>query len=190
METKKIEALEAVIADLEINESELTNWLNNRGKDKTGLIPTELPLVYRRKNEFEVWDGLDLNRKDELWGIQLTSGVMVALKCGERNNVSKATWDEVRKFTLKMRFNGKCGFLPSKYALERHWGAEEETKFEATVEVLQENKIEADGYWGGIWCSETCNPSNAYYFMLKSSYGDWGNKNYTYCHDRVAIDFD
>ena len=50
METKKIDALEAVIADLEISESELTNWFNNRGRDKTGLIPTELPLVYRRKN--------------------------------------------------------------------------------------------------------------------------------------------
>lgn len=125
METKKIEALEAVIADLEISESELTNWFNNRGKDKAGLIPTELPLVYRRENEFEVLDGLDLSRKDELWGIQLTSGVMVALKCGAGNNVSKTTWDEVKKFVEKMCLNGKSGFLPSKDVLKEHWGAEE-----------------------------------------------------------------
>lgn len=51
MKTNKINALEAVIAALEISENELTNWFNNRGKDKTGLIPTELPLVYRRGNE-------------------------------------------------------------------------------------------------------------------------------------------
>ena len=74
MKTNKINALEAVIAALEISENELTNWFNNRGKDKTGLIPTELPLVYRRGNELTVENGLNLGRKSELWGIQLLSG--------------------------------------------------------------------------------------------------------------------
>ena len=67
MKTNKINALEAVIAALEISENELTNWFNNRGKDKTGLIPTELPLVYRRGNELTVENGLNLSRKHELW---------------------------------------------------------------------------------------------------------------------------
>ena len=113
MKTNKINALEAVIAALEISENELTNWFNNRGKDKTGLIPTELPLVYRRGNELTVENGLNLSRKSELWGIQLLSGVMVALTCGPGNNVSDTTWGEVKKFAEKMRLNGKPGFLPS-----------------------------------------------------------------------------
>ena len=189
MKTNKINALEAVIAALEISENELTNWFNNRGKDKTGLIPTELPLVYRRGNVLTVENGLNLNRKHELWGIQLLSGVMVALICGPGNNVSDTTWGEVKKFAEKMRLNGKPGFLPSKDVLKEHWGTEEQTRFTATVKVLKENEIAADGYWGCIWCSEGYSPDYAYYFGLRNGYSDWDGKTNTNYHDRVALAF-
>ena len=189
MKTNKINALEAVIAALEISENELTNWFNNRGKDKTGLIPTELPLVYRRGNELTVENGLNLSRKSELWGIQLLSGVMVALTCGSGNNVSDTTWGKVKKFAEKMRLNGKPGFLPSKDVLKEHWGTEEQTRFTATVKVLKENEIAADGYWGCIWCSEAYDPGNAFYFSLKSGNGGWDGKNDTGSNDRVALAF-
>ena len=189
MKTNKINALEAVIAALEISESELAKWFNNRGKDKTGLIPTELPLVYRRGNELTVENGLNLSRKSELWGIQLLSGVMVALTCGSGNNVSETTWDEVKKFAEKMTFNGKPGILPSKDVLKKHWGNKEEAKFAATVEVLEENEIGADGYRGCIWCSEEYGPGIAYDFHLKSGYYGWGTKYDTISSDRVALAF-
>ena len=189
MKTNKINALEAVIAALEISENELTNWFNNRGKDKTGLIPTELPLVYRRGNELTVENGLNLSRKSELWGIQLLSGVMVALTCGPGNNVSDTTWGEVKKFAEKMRLNGKPGFLPSKDVLKEHWGTEEQTRFTATVKVLKENEIAADGYWGCIWCSEAYAPGNAYCFGLGSGSNDWDSKDFTNDYDRVALAF-
>ena len=189
MKTNKINALEAVIAALEISENELTNWFNNRGKDKTGLIPTELPLVYRRGNELTVENGLNLSRKSELWGIQLLSGVMVALTCGPGNNVSDTTWGEVKKFAEKMRLNGKPGFLPSKDVLKEHWGTEEQTRFTATVKVLKENEIAADGYWGCIWCSEDYTPYDAYFFNLRNGYDDWDTKTYTDSYDRVALAF-
>ena len=187
MKTNKINALEAVIAALEISENELTNWFNNRGKDKTGLIPTELPLVYRRGNVLTVENGLNLSRKHELWGIQLLSGVMVALACRSGNNVSDTIWNEVKKFAEKMRLNGKPGFLPSKGVLKEHWGGMEEAKFIATVEILKENEIAADGYWGCIWCSEEYGPSGADYFNLRDGYSGWGYKNYTNNNDRVAL---
>ena len=189
MKTNKINALEAVIAALEISENELTNWFNNRGKDKTGLIPTELPLVYRRGNELTVENGLNLSRKSELWGIQLLSGVMVALTCGSGNNVSDTTWGKVKKFAEKMRLNGKPGFLPSKDVLNKHWGGMEEAKFIATVEILKENEIAADGYWGCIWCSEACNPRSACYFVLRNGRNVWNGKNLTFNNDRVALAF-
>ena len=189
MKTNKINALEAVIAALEISENELTNWFNNRGKDKTGLIPTELPLVYRRGNELTVENGLNLSRKSELWGIQLLSGVMVALTCGSGNNVSDTTWGKVKKFAEKMRLNGKPGFLPSKDVLNKHWGGMEEAKFIATVEILKENEIAADGYWGCIWCSEGYTPGSAYYFILKSGGSGWDYKGDTNGNDRVALAF-
>ena len=189
MKTNKINALEAVIAALEISESELAKWFNNRGKDKTGLIPTELPLVYRRGNELTVENGLNLSRKSELWGIQLLSGVMVALTCGSGNNVSETTWGKVKKFAEKMTFNGKLGVLPSQDVLKKHWSNKEEAKFAATVEVLEENEIGADGYRGCIWCSEGYNPDDAYYFSLKNGLNDWDGKYTTYGSDRVALAF-
>ena len=189
MKTNKINALEAVIAALEISESELAKWFNNRGKDKTGLIPTELPLVYRRGNELTVENGLNLSHKSELWGIQLLSGVMVALTCGSGNNVSETTWGKVKKFAEKMTFNGKPGVLPSQDVLKKHWSNKEEAKFAATVEVLEENEIGADGYRGCIWCSEVCNPHNAYYFSLGNGASGWGTKHDTNDLDRVALAF-
>ena len=188
METK-FEKLEKLISELNISESELAKWFNNRGKDKTGLIPTELPLVYRRGNELTVENGLNLSRKSELWGIQLLSGVMVALTCGSGNNVSDTTWGKVKKFAEKMRLNGKPGFLPSKGVLKEHWGGMEEAKFIATVEILKENEIAADGYWGCIWCSEECGPDNAYSFRLKDGLNGWLNKYNTNGYDRVALAF-
>ena len=122
-------------------------------------------------------------------GIQLLSGVMVALTCGSGNNVSDTTWGKVKKFAEKMRLNGKPGFLPSKGVLKEHWGGMEEAKFIATVEILKENEIAADGYWGCIWCSEGYNPANDYYFSLKDGNNDWGNKLNTNGNDRVALAF-
>ena len=189
MKTNKINALEAVIAALEISESELAKWFNNRSKSPAGLIPTELPLVYRRGNELTVENGLNLSRKSELWGIQLLSGVMVALTCGSGNNVSDTTWGKVKKFAEKMTFNGKPGILPSKDVLKKHWGNKEEAKFAATVEVLEENEIGADGYRGCIWCSEGYYPGSAYWFILEDGDNVWTTKNNTTSNDRVALAF-
>ena len=191
MKTNKINALETVIATLEISESELANWFNNRGKDKIGLIPTELPLVYRRGNELTVENGLDLSRKSELWGIQLWSGVMVALTCGSGNGngVSKIWMDNVKNFAEKMRLNGKPGFLPSQDVLGEYWGNKEYTRFTATVEILRENDIEADGYLGYLWCSEMCGLTDAYCFDLLSGDTYWEQKKTTNGTFRVALAF-
>ena len=186
METK-FEKLEKVLSELNISDKELIDWFNNRGKDKTGLIPTELPLVYRRGNELTVENGLNLSRKSELWGIQLLSGVMVALTCGSGNNVSDTTWGKVKKFAEKMRLNGKPGFLPSKGVLKEHWGGMEEAKFIATVEILKENEIAADGYWGCIWCSEVYDCHNACFFGLRYGGKGWCPK--TYINKRIAVAF-
>ena len=188
METK-FEKLEKVLSELNISDKELIDWFNNRGKDKTGLIPTELPLVYRRGNELTVENGLNLSRKNELWGIQLLSGVMVALQRGPGNNISPATWEEVKKFAEKMRFKGKPGFLPSQDVLNKHWGKAEREKFTITIAVLKENNINADGYRGCIWCSEEYSPDGAYYFSLNYGSRDWIDKYVTNVDDRVALAF-
>ena len=188
METK-FEKLEKVLSELNISDKELINWVNNRSKSPAGLIPTELPLVYRRGNELTVENGLNLSHKSELWGIQLLSGVMVALTCGSGNNVSETTWGKVKKFAEKMTFNGKPGVLPSQDVLKKHWSNKEEAKFAATVEVLEENEIEADGYRVCIWCSEVYYRAGAFCFNLENGYRGWGHKDDTNIDDRVALAF-
>ena len=206
MKKEQIQALEDFVASLGVSQAELKNWVNAReGKNeliltgvkncvnthecKKGFIPTELPLVYRKGTEFTVENGLNLSRKDELWGIQLLSGVMIALTCGSGNNVSETTWGKVKKFAEKMSLNGKAGFLPSKGVLKKHWGTEEQTRFTATVKVLKENEIEADGYLGSIWCSEEYYPGDAYCFTLDGGYIDWGIGCLILTHDRIALAF-
>ena len=186
MITNKFAALEAFMSAQGITKSELMDWINGRG---TEVIPTELPLVYRRGNKLTVENGLNLSRRSELWGIQLLSGVMVALKCGPGNNVSSPTWENVKSFAEKMRFEGMPCFLPSKNALKEHWGNEEEAKFVATVDVLEKNEIEADGYRGCIWCSEEYCPYGAYCFSLDFGINGWGIKGYTRSNNRVALAF-
>ena len=188
METK-FEKLEKVLSELNISDKELMNWVNNRSKSPAGLIPTALPLVYRRGNELTVENGLNLSRKSELWGIQLLSGVMVALTCGSGNNVSDTTWGKVKKFAEKMTFNGKPGILPSKDVLNKHWSNEEREKYATTIAVLKENGIDADGYQGCIWCSEVYYPSNAYCFYLGYGLSVWYIKGSTNNNDRVALAF-
>ena len=186
MITNKFAALEAFMSAQGITNSELMDWINGRG---TEVIPTELPLVYRRGNKLTVENGLNLSRRSELWGIQLLSGVMVALKCGPGNNVSSPTWENVKSFAEKMRFEGMPCFLPSKNALKEHWGNEEEAKFVATVDVLEKNEIEADGYWGTFWCSEECFPHLVYYFRLRNCHDDRSRKDTVHDYARVALAF-
>ena len=65
----------------------------------------------------------------------------------------------------------------------------EEAKFIATVEILKENEIAADGYWGCIWCSEEYTPDSAGCFSLGSGYNGWYGKYGTDGSDRVALAF-
>ena len=151
------------------------------------LIPTALPLVYRRGNVLTVENGLNLNRKHELRGIQLLSGVMVALQRAPGNNISSATRKNVKRFAETMTFNGKPGFLPSQDVLNKHRGNAEREKYAATIAVLKESGIEADGYQGCIWCSEVYDCYNACFFGLRYGGKSWYPK--TYINKRIAVAF-
>ena len=153
------------------------------------LIPTALPLVYRRGNVLTVENGLNLNRKHELRSIQLLSGVMVALQRAPGNNISSATRKNVKRFAETITFNGKPGFLPSQDVLNKHWNNEEREKYATTIAVLKENGIDADGYQGCIWCSEVSSPLTACCFSLNSGGSGWDGKNGTGIYDRVALAF-
>lgn len=149
MTTNKFAALEAFMSAQGITKSELMDWINGRGKE---IIPTELPIVYRQRNELIVEKGLDLNRKSEVWGIQLLSGVTVALCCESATHYQHAAM-----LAYNLHFKGMPGSLPCLAALvdrmrdpNKTW---EINAFNATVKILSQNGIEADNYGGNTWCS-------------------------------------
>ena len=59
------------------------------------FIKTPLDVVYEKDSVFYILAGLDLNRKDEVWGFKLTSGICV--EKGLRQN----TWHDAKNKTKK-----------------------------------------------------------------------------------------
>ena len=183
---KRFEKLEKLISELEISNSELIEWVNTRVKND--LIPTALPLVYRQGQVFTIESGLNPNRRNELWGIQLCSGIMIALKCGPENNVPSISWGNVKKFAKQMVFNGKQGSLPHPNVLKKNWESNKEALI-ATTNVLNDNNINADSCIGCIWCIEDYGPTNASFFNLDSAYISWAPKVSRSKFKRIAVSF-
>ena len=192
---EKFEKLEKVLSELNISDKELINWVNNRSKNVankvntpnknvTNLIPTELPVVYRRGTKLDIAKGLDLNYKDDVWGIQLLSGVMISLRY---EHVYQKKSDIIWTIS-KMRFRNRRVYLPSKNVLEKYWGTEEKAKFDATANVLRENGYwHASSYSGMILCSEEPDSYTAYYFDLTSGQTMRGSTEQPYGDIRVAF---
>ncbi len=151
--------------------------------EKTYLIPTELSLVYCQGNLLTVEDGLNLSRKDELWGIRLMSGVMIALNLGGH------TWYNSKLFANTMFFNGKYGSLPTTDILKKYWSWEEKKKYENTANVLRNNGISVAKYRGCIWCSEEGPIDYAYYFSLRFGCMDLGRVDKNSTSDRIGLLF-
>lgn len=94
-----------------------------------------------------------------------------------------------QKFAEKMTFNGKPGVLPSIDVLKNIGAIRKKQNLRQRLKFLEENEIEADGYWGCIWCSEEYCPYGAYCFSLDFGINGWGIKGYTRSNNRVALNF-
>ena len=92
---------------------------------ETNLIETTLPLVYCKKNEFYVLNGLNLERKNELWGIDLSPNCLLSLtKMLNSNDSPIKNKADVQKYVKSMIFKGKYGSLPSAELLGKIWNKE------------------------------------------------------------------
>lgn len=95
--------------------------------------------------------GFDLRLKRKVWGIQLLSGVMVALCCE-----SEMYCQNAEVFAHNLHFKGMPGALPRLATLvdrmrdsNKVW---EKNAFNATVKILNQNGIKAENYGGNTWC--------------------------------------
>lgn len=192
MKTSKTELLELFVQQIGLSEEELQKWFNNRSVKLTSavpepeIIPTPLALVYKKDNDLSILPGLDLARKDELWGIRLQNGTLVALECG---SLQETDWDTTKQYVSSLRLNGSIGKMPSHYTLLRTWGDNEESLFKKTVKILEKNQISADGYWGSLWCEKEPDAASAYFIYLGTGDVVPTFKNMTKKNDRVAVEF-
>lgn len=114
---------------------------------------------------------LDLNHNDEVWGFQLPCGVFVKKTLGIKDevpyhkysNTNSTKHAKIKKHVEEFIFADIRGKLPVKEVMTIDKDAED--LFEATVQILNDNKIQADGCHGVLWCDED-NRGDAYRYHL------------------------
>ena len=140
-------------------------------EDLSGVIETQLPLVYKRGDEFYVLPGFDANRKGEIWGFVLKSGVFLELAYS-----GPKSWTGTELFAKSMSYKGKKGSLPSLDTIRKGWGRVERQAMEATVATLAANGIKAEAYKNVIWSSTEMSDRLAFYFILHNGEVDYNPK--------------
>ncbi len=161
------------------------------------LIPTVLPIVYKVSgtNRFEVMHALDISRKDEVWGMQLKSGIFIK-KTVQSEETAAYNRPYAGYVAEKLEFNGRKGHLPSwKHFLTtiNDLGASE--RISATAAILDNYGIPADGELDcRCWCEEKVEHNPMHFFRFD---GTNGNHRIEACfesvclqHERIAVVFD
>ena len=147
-------------------------------EDLTGLVKTPLSLVYKRGSEFYILPGYAPNRKEELWGYALQSGVFLEIAYGKESMESRS-WYSIKGFSENMKFKGNQGRMPEKEKIKSSWGRPERLAMEATAAILAKNGIKAQAYenkWHVIWTADGMGELYAYYFVLHSGDTDYHAK--------------
>lgn len=160
--TEKLKALQAFAKINGLSTEEIAEWINQELSlaQASELLPTMLNLVYRYENELKILNGFDADLKNYLWGIELKSGALVALKEGVWQNVS-TDCASVQAFAAQMTVQGKPCRLPGLQQIEQGRGKLEEYEFDRTVSLLQKQGVDADIYEGNLWCVDENTDGNS-----------------------------
>ncbi len=189
------EKLKDFVASLNIiNEEKLAQWFQSRHTsstaESTGGIKSIFPIVYKKGNDFEILPYLDLARKDEVWGYEILSGIILAKKCGGDGNYETTTWDHVKSFAERCSLNGKQGELPSKEVLAKICGQELEENIQKMDEFLCKNGINAQKEFKAtlLWCSGDFGRTDSGYVTLKGR-ANWYFKDMCFSGARICVAF-
>ena len=152
----------------------------------------EYNFIYRFGNQFKAVSSLDEQNPKHLWGVQLPSGLVVALRCGyDFIDCFFADWEIVKDFAYQMELNGKHGSLPSIKFLKKIFdGKNEDVKLlDEITEYLSKFGIEADGTFGALWCKDITKLKDAAAFDLSRFDVDWHYFRTTGNYIRIAMVF-
>lgn len=185
----KLERLDAFVSELGLSQQELKNWVISRIKvSHEPLIPTALPIVYKRLQEFYVLSGLDITCKEDVWGWLLPSNIVMKKAKGADSEEDTMSWHGVKNYAESHILNGKIGHLPYSDRLLKIWSPEAVINARSTAAILNENGIIAeDENLNACWCAEEKMSNCAHTFMLYNSKISFGNKRFDM--ERIVLQF-
>ena len=146
----KVKTLKNVISDLHIGDSEPqsvaaaeTEPVQTTLKKPEDVIITDIPLVYYNETAktLSIEAVLDLDRKNELFGVYFSCGLVLGLNIKFNSDGSFAN---ALKQAAELKCNGVSGRLPSKNEqvyLSLVAETEEYDRFVNTIKVLHSNGI-------------------------------------------------
>ncbi len=148
--------------------------------------------VYRFGSQFKTSSSLDEQNKNNLWGVQLSSGLVIALCCGcDFAGSLFADWEIVKDFASQMELNGKHGSLPSIGFLAEAFEpkSKDVAALDEVSDYLSKFGIEADGTVGALWCDDITKLKDAAVFDLSRFDVDWHYFRTSGNYIRVAMVF-
>lgn len=198
----KVKTLKNVISDLHIGdnkaqsvataETELVQTTLKKPKD---VIITDIPLVYYNETAktLSVEAVLDLKRKDKLFGVYFSCGLVLELNIKFN---SDGSFENALKRVAELKCNGVSGRLPSKNEqiyLSLVAETEEYDRFVNTIKVLHSNGIKAACWDGSFWCCEGGSKNNGFCLELdyeKRNFKRKDEENVIASRFAVFFDFD
>lgn len=148
------------------------------------IVALPLRPVYYRHDALTVGKKLDLGRKNELWGIELPSNIIPALKCTEKKGSTDL--QRCRAFAESMRFDGIRCRLPRRDELKIRRTDTQKNDYRKTIAFWDKNGIDVDGYCGTCWSDEGFFV-NPFELWLQDRYGNYPGKYYMPIPLRIAL---
>lgn len=173
----KVKTLKNVVSDEHVGDNEPQSVATAEPKPVQAtlkkpedVIITDIPLVYYNETAktLSIEAVLDLDRKNELFGVYFSCGLVLGLNIKFN---SDGSFENAFKQAAELKCNGVFGRLPSKNEqvyLSLVAETEEYDRFVNTIKVLHSNGIKAACWDGSFWCCEGGSRNNG--FCLKLNY--------------------
>lgn len=163
---KKLTELNATVLRRKYqSRSNVTPYANLNENIQSRIIETPYPLVYEKGQKIEVLPYLDVERKDEVWGIMLNS--LLIKKTFERiqRKIINDTYSNIVKLVQQSAMAEHKVVIPDASYLTEAFSMSK--RFDETVRILQNAGIQADKWNSytnktfGIWSSTEAKHPNS-----------------------------
>lgn len=139
-------------------------WIIKTSERSSSSLESVFPLIYRTgANEFEISSGLDVLRKENVWGYEIAPNIIMA-----KNNY-ECDWEQMKFLAKKFKMENKEGKLPSIEKLVSMFNRNFHVKICEMTRFLHENEIDASDS-GEIYSRSEINGVEVWTYGLSSGY--------------------